>query len=167
MSREREMDTNQPATSSAPASDFDLMASELTKQVCCIKYSLMAGNAFGIMLGIFVVLFGISYHYLALSGGDRATGDSATGGPSTREAYSSPPASGHNRYATPANSSEHARLIKNNHLNVLYQPSSQYLLDIIVNVCSCTDCTVMDRSIRAPLSIVSPLSTLAFPLSRV
>ena len=28
---------------------------------CCLKYSLMACNAFGIMLGIFVVLFGISY----------------------------------------------------------------------------------------------------------
>lgn len=55
------MDPNQPASSSAPASEFDLMASELTKQVCCIKYSLMACNAFGIMLGIFVVLFGISY----------------------------------------------------------------------------------------------------------
>ena len=55
------MDPNQPASSSAPATEFDLMASELTKQVCCIKYSLMACNAFGIMLGIFVVLFGISY----------------------------------------------------------------------------------------------------------
>ena len=37
------------------------MTGELTKQVCCVKYSLMACNAFGIMLGIFVVLFGISY----------------------------------------------------------------------------------------------------------
>lgn len=55
------MDPNQPASSSAPPTEFDLMASELTKQVCCIKYSLMACNAFGIMLGIFVVLFGISY----------------------------------------------------------------------------------------------------------
>lgn len=47
-------------TTSAPT-DFEYMTGELTKQVCCIKYSLMACNAFGIMLGIFVVLFGISY----------------------------------------------------------------------------------------------------------
>lgn len=37
------------------------MAEELSTQLCCVKYSLMACNAFGIMLGIFVVLFGLAY----------------------------------------------------------------------------------------------------------
>jgi hypothetical protein len=55
------MDPGAPA-GNPPGGDYEsYMAGELTKQVCCIKYSLMACNAFGIMLGIFVVLFGISY----------------------------------------------------------------------------------------------------------
>ena len=49
--------------------DVDLMDGELTKQVCFIKFSLMACNAFGIMLGIFVVLFGISYPDVGFPGG--------------------------------------------------------------------------------------------------
>ena len=49
--------------------DQDSTAGELTKQVCCVKYSLMACNAFGIMLGIFVVLFGISYPEEGFPGG--------------------------------------------------------------------------------------------------
>lgn len=57
------MDPGVSAPQANPAGgDYEqYMAGELTKQVCCIKYSLMACNAFGIMLGIFVVLFGISY----------------------------------------------------------------------------------------------------------
>lgn len=50
-------------------SDVDATDGELTKQVCCVKYSLMACNAFGIMLGIFVVLFGISYPDVGFPGG--------------------------------------------------------------------------------------------------
>lgn len=50
-------------------SDADMEDGELTKQVCCVKYSLMACNAFGIMLGIFVVLFGISYPEVGFPGG--------------------------------------------------------------------------------------------------
>lgn len=37
--------------SGGPGGGEDGMTEELTKQVCCIKYSLMACNAFGIMLG--------------------------------------------------------------------------------------------------------------------
>ncbi|RWS07203.1 hypothetical protein B4U79_02093 [Dinothrombium tinctorium] len=38
-------------------------------RICCLKYSLMACNAFGIMLGIFVVLFGVSYPDVDFPGG--------------------------------------------------------------------------------------------------
>lgn len=42
---------------------------EKNKVFWCTKYALMACNAFGIMLGIFVVLFGISYPEEVFPGG--------------------------------------------------------------------------------------------------
>lgn len=47
------------------------MPGEISKQLCCVKYSLMACNAFGIMMGIFVVLFGLSYPEEKFPGGYR------------------------------------------------------------------------------------------------
>uniref|UniRef100_T1KY00 Uncharacterized protein n=1 Tax=Tetranychus urticae TaxID=32264 RepID=T1KY00_TETUR len=44
---------------------------EKSKIFCCTKYTLMACNAFGIMLGIFVVLFGMSYPEERFPGGYR------------------------------------------------------------------------------------------------
>jgi len=56
------MDPGIPSAPPPSSSDYDVMnQGDMTKQVCCIKYSLMACNAFGIMMGIFVVLFGMSY----------------------------------------------------------------------------------------------------------
>lgn len=46
-------------------------ADELTGKFCCVKYSLMACNAFGIMLGIFVVMFGLAYPEENFPGGYR------------------------------------------------------------------------------------------------
>lgn len=48
---------------------IDLEMSGESSQVCCVKFSLMACNAFGIMLGIFVVLFGLAYPDVGFPGG--------------------------------------------------------------------------------------------------
>lgn len=52
------------------ASDYDaFMPEESSRQVFCVKYSLMACNAFGLMMGLFVVLFGMSYPEEKFPGG--------------------------------------------------------------------------------------------------
>ncbi|RWS28119.1 hypothetical protein B4U80_02610 [Leptotrombidium deliense] len=42
---------------------------ERTRRFSCMKYFLMASNAFGVMIGVFVVLFGIAYPKERFPGG--------------------------------------------------------------------------------------------------